>query len=176
MTEFTVQPDADGRTGFLSWKALSGTKRIKVALGRNGLTHNKCEGDGATPFGVFPLRYVCYRSDRVEKPNTELVVRAIEADDGWCDAPEDNAYNRPVKLPYSASHEKLWREDHLYDLFMVIGQNDSPVVPGKGSAIFVHVAKEGYAPTEGCVAMKLEDLQDLLANATPGDRIKVCQD
>ncbi len=176
MTEFGVQPDAKGLTGLLRWKTASGMKRIQVALGRSGATHTKSEGDGATPFGVFPLRWVYYRPDRVPLPQTELPVRPVLPDDGWCDAPEDRSYNRPVKLPYPVSHEKLWRGDHLYDLFMVIGQNDDPVVPGKGSAVFVHVAKDGYAPTEGCVAMALEDLQDMLAHAAPGDRLKISQD
>jgi len=173
MTEFLVQPVSSGLTGELGWKSLSGMIWRKVALGRNGATHSKTEGDGATPYGKFPLRWVYYRPDRVAPPRTRLPVRALTPDDGWCDAPHDSFYNRPIKLPHSASAETLWRDDHLYDVIVVIGHNDSPVVPGKGSAIFMHLAKDGYAPTEGCVALSQEDMKEFLAIAEPGDRIKI---
>ncbi len=176
MTEFLVQPTTDGLTGKLGWKTISGMTWRKVALGRNGTTHNKTEGDGATPFGSFPIRWVYYRPDRIAPPQTELPVRMLTPDDGWCDAPQDSFYNRPVKLPHPASCESLWRDDHLYDLIVVIGHNDSPVIPGKGSAIFVHLAKDEYAPTEGCVALTLDDLQEVISVAKPGDRLKIFRD
>lgn len=150
-----------------------GGKSFRCALGATGITRAKREGDKATPAGIFPLRRVLFRPDRMAPPKTSLPAAAIEPRDGWCDAPGDPCYNRPVQLPYPASHEKLWREDHVYDVIVVLGQNDSPTVPGLGSAIFMHVARPGYAPTEGCVALALADLEAVLAQCGPGDTITV---
>jgi L,D-peptidoglycan transpeptidase YkuD (ErfK/YbiS/YcfS/YnhG family) len=145
----------------------------RCAIGPAGIALKAGEGDGITPLGVFPLREVFYRADRVAGPKSILSARAIATDDGWCDAPQDRNYNRLVKLPYPASAESLWREDRLYDLVAVIGFNDAPVVAGKGSAIFLHVAKPGYPPTEGCVALAEEDLRAALAQLAPGDQIRI---
>ena len=155
--------------GTLSWRG----HRVRCALGRGGVRLDKREGDGATPIGCFPLRRVFYRRDRITPPPTALAVAPIEPDDGWCDDPTQPAYNQPVRLPFAGSHERLWREDGLYDLLAVIGWNDDPVVPGLGSAIFLHVARPDYAPTEGCVAVALGDLSELLAACRPGDRIRI---
>jgi L,D-peptidoglycan transpeptidase YkuD (ErfK/YbiS/YcfS/YnhG family) len=148
---------------------------VRCALGRAGVraAAEKREGDGATPAGIWPLRSVLWRPDRIEAPSTRLPARPIKQDDGWCDAPLDPAYNRPVGLPYGASAEAMWREDEVYDLIAVLGYNDAPVVPGAGSAIFLHVARADYAPTEGCIAMALGDLRELLARAVPGDAVGV---
>jgi len=175
MTEFLVTADPSGTTGTLSWDSGLETISFKVSLGRSGTTPKTYEGDGATPLGCYPLRRVYYRPDRVSPPQTELEVRAIRPDDGWCDAPDDIFYNRPVRLPYEASHEVLWREDHLYDLIIVIGQNDDPVVPWDGSAIFMHVAREGYSPTEGCVGMAASDARRFIEAAKPGDKVRIVQ-
>ena len=94
----------------------------------------------------------------MEKPECVLEYRKIKATDGWCDAPEHESYNRLVGLPFSASHEKLWRDDYVYDLIVEIGHNDAPPVPGLGSAVFMHIVREGYEPTEGCVALAKADL------------------
>lgn len=145
----------------------------RCALGRNGISLDKHEGDGATPVGRFPLREVLFRADRLAPPVTGLPARAIDVADGWCDDPADPAYNRPVRLPYPASHERLWRDDGLYDLVVVIGHNDAPAIPGRGSAIFVHVAAADYAPTAGCVALALADLQALVAVCQPGDQLVI---
>lgn len=158
--------DSDGT---LSWRG----HRVRCALGRGGLRLGKREGDGATPVGCFPLRRVFYRRDRIALPTTALAVAAIEADMGWCDDPAHSAYNQPVQLPFAASHERLWRRDGLYDLLAVIGWNDQPVMPGRGSAIFLHVARPDFAPTEGCVALARDDLAALLAACQPGDHIRV---
>ena len=136
----------------------------------NGMTP---EGDGITPLGVFDLREVFYRADRILKPRLALALRAIEKDDGWCDAPDDPNYNRLVKLPYPASAETLWREDHLYDLVAVMGFNDDPVVAGRGSAIFLHLARPDYLPTAGCVALAHADLVAALEQFRPGDKIRL---
>ena len=123
--------------------------------------------------GVFDLREVFYRADRIQNLATILPLWKIEADDGWCDAPEDQNYNRLVKLPYSASAENLWRDDHVYDIVAVIGFNDDPVYPGKGSAIFLHLARPDYPPTAGCVALAEADLRAALEQLQPGDKIRI---
>jgi L,D-peptidoglycan transpeptidase YkuD (ErfK/YbiS/YcfS/YnhG family) len=134
---------------------------------------DKREGDGASPAGVWPIRRVLYRPDRGSAPTTALPVAAISEDDGWCDAPEDPAYNRPVKLPYPASAERMWRDDHLYDLVVILGHNDDPPVAGLGSAIFLHLAKPDYAPTHGCVAVARADLEAFLGAAQAGDAVEI---
>jgi L,D-peptidoglycan transpeptidase YkuD (ErfK/YbiS/YcfS/YnhG family) len=143
------------------------------ALGPAGIGAKAREGDGLTPQGVFPIREIFYRADRLAKPQVRLPLRAIALDDGWCDAPDDPNYNRLVKLPYEASAERMWRDDPLYDVVAVIGFNDAPVVPGKGSAIFLHLAKEDYAPTAGCVALSRDDLLAALEQLRQGDQIRI---
>jgi L,D-peptidoglycan transpeptidase YkuD (ErfK/YbiS/YcfS/YnhG family) len=165
MVDLVVTADAPGATrgtarlGKLAWPC---------ALGRGGILRDKREGDGGTPAGRFPWRQVFYRPDRLQRPATPLPCRPITPADGWCDDPNDPAnYNRLVRLPYGGSHERLWRPDHLYDVILVPGHNDSPPVPGLGSAIFVHVATPDYAPTAGCVALRLEHLLVLLCKLDP---------
>ena len=133
------------------------------ALGRGGCRARKREGDGATPIGQWQAREVLYRPDRMRRPRTTLPVRAIRGHDGWCDAARDRNYNRPVRLPYPASAEALWRRDGLYDVVVVLGYNDHPRSWGRGSAIFLHVARPGYAPTEGCIALSRAHLLRLIA-------------
>ena len=157
------------KSGFAQWGAL----RMRCALGRTGISAQKREGDGATPAGAFPLRRVFYRADREPHPRTALTCRAIAPSDGWCDEPADGAYNRLVALPYPASAENLWREDRLYDLMIVLGYNDAPVIPGQGSAIFLHLATADFAPTAGCVALLREDLLIVLREARPGTQVVV---
>ncbi len=151
----------------------AGGRGFRCTIGRGGVRDDKTEGDGATPAGRFALRHVLYRADRVAKPVTALAARAIARDDGWCDDPGDPAYNRPVRLPFAGSHEVLWREDSLYDVIVVLGHNDSPPVPGRGSAIFLHVARPDYGPTEGCIALALDDLLEVVALCGPGDTVTV---
>lgn len=150
-----------------------GARRFRCAIGRSGIRLDKREGDGATPAGVWMLREVLYRADRIAQPTTRLPVRALRPDDGWCDAPDDPQYNRNVQLPYGASAEALWRADRLYDLIVVVGYNDQPVVPGLGSAIFLHVARRGYRPTQGCVAFARKDLLAILKLADTRTRLEV---
>jgi L,D-peptidoglycan transpeptidase YkuD (ErfK/YbiS/YcfS/YnhG family) len=154
-----------------------GDRRVRCALGPAGVVSAaaKREGDGASPAGVWPMRRVLFRPDRGPKPDSRLPLEVLRPDSGWCDAPEDPAYNRPVTLPYPASAERLWREDEVYDLIVVLGHNDDPPMPGMGSAIFLHIAREGFPPTEGCVAISRPDLEDLLARATPGDAIAIAE-
>ena len=145
----------------------------RAAIGRGGIGAKGGEGDGITPLGTWPLRRLLYRADRVPAVKTHLPLSTIAPDDGWCDAPGDPAYNTAVKLPYGASTETLWRKDHIYDLVVVIGFNDAPVVPGKGSAIFLHVARPNYSATAGCVAIARPDLVTLLALLKSGDMITI---
>jgi L,D-peptidoglycan transpeptidase YkuD (ErfK/YbiS/YcfS/YnhG family) len=134
-----------------------GDQRVRCALGPAGVVKAavKREGDGASPAGIWPIRRVLYRPDQGPPPETALPIEAIAPDDGWCDAPDDPAYNRPVKLPYPASAEHMWRDDRLYDL------------------VVVHLAKLDYAPTHGCVAVARADLEALLRGAKPGDAVEI---
>ena len=148
-------------------------RRLRCAIGRAGVSLDKREGDGATPAGIFPFREVLFRADRVAPPATALRSRPLSPDDGWCDDPAHPDYNRPMTLPFAAGHERLMREDGLYDVIVVLGHNDAPVVPGRGSAIFLHVAAPGFTPTEGCVALTLDALLGVLAESRPGDGVAV---
>lgn len=152
---------------------LAGERALPVALGRAGPALHKREGDGRTPAGRYRILQVLYRPDRLPRPRTRLPLRAIRPDDGWCDAPGDRRYNRPVTLPYAASHERLWRDDGLYDLVLVLDHNTHPTVAGLGSAVFVHVARQGFAPTEGCVALTRRDLMRLVARLAPGATLTI---
>jgi L,D-peptidoglycan transpeptidase YkuD (ErfK/YbiS/YcfS/YnhG family) len=143
------------------------------ALGWGGVRVDKREGDGATPVGRFPLRRVLYRPDRLSAPTTRLPVAALAPDDGWCDDPADPQYNKLVRLPYTARHEELWRADALYDVIVVIGHNDAPVVAGMGSAIFMHLASSDYRPTQGCVALARQDLLHIVARAGPDTVLEI---
>lgn len=165
----TVTAEPGARQGRLRWN----NEDVRCAFGRSGVAAVKREGDGVTPVGLFPLRGALYRPDRGDPPGTALPVAPIRPEDGWCDDPADPAYNRPVALPYGASHERMWRDDRLYDIVVVLGHNDDPPVPGLGSAIFLHVAREDYGPTEGCVALEPDDLRRLLADCRPGDAMEI---
>ncbi|MGF1631928.1 MAG: L,D-transpeptidase [Kiloniellaceae bacterium] len=154
-------------------RAAWGPAAWRCAIGRGALGTKTREGDGITPVGRWSMRRVLYRADRLARPETALPCQAITSHDGWCDDPADPAYNRPVRLPYAASHERLTRHDHLYDVVVVLGHNDDPVVPGAGSAVFLHVARDDYGPTEGCVALALPDLLEVLKTARPGSAVEV---
>ena len=136
---------------------------FRAAIGHGGRAAHKQEGDGATPIATLPLRRVLYRADRVARPRCAVSIMPLAPQDGWCDDPADRAYNTAIRLPYDARHETLWRGDALYDVIGVLGWNDAPVVRGMGSAIFLHVARPDYAPTEGCIALALPDLVTVLA-------------
>ena len=150
---------------------ICGSLRFRCALGRSGASTRKREGDGASPRGTYAVREIYYRGDKLLRPQAALPLRRLRANDGWCDAVGDRNYNRHVQHPYPASAEKMWRDDGLYDLVLVLGYNDRPRVQGRGSAIFMHVARPGYRPTEGCVALRRPDLEKLLAVIGPNTRI-----
>jgi L,D-peptidoglycan transpeptidase YkuD (ErfK/YbiS/YcfS/YnhG family) len=131
----------------------------------------KREGDCATPRGRFALRKVFYRGRAAARPKTVLGLCATRANDGWCDSPSDRNYNRRVDLPYRSSAEKLWRDDELYDIVVVLGYNDVPRIRNRGSAVFMHIARDGFRPTEGCVALREADLRRVLKAVRRKSRI-----
>jgi L,D-peptidoglycan transpeptidase YkuD (ErfK/YbiS/YcfS/YnhG family) len=159
------------RDGRLHWSRGSAA----AAVGRTGIKTDKCEGDGATPAGSYPLVSVFYRQDRIATPASGLPTRSLAPRDGWVDDPGDPNYNRLVALPYPASAERMWLDGGLYDALVVIGYNMDPVVPGAGSAIFLHIATADFAPTEGCVAVEKEVLLGLLPLLGPGSKITVTE-
>lgn len=145
------------------------------ALGKNGIVPERiaCEGDGATPAGIWSMRELFYRADKITKPVSALKTSIIKPQDGWCDESNDPNYNRPVRRPYPASSENMWRRDHLYDVVVPLGFNDDPVTPGKGSAIFLHQARPAMTPTLGCVALHPHDLRALLRLATKDSALHI---
>lgn len=165
-TKFTARPN-----GKFSGEGFT----ARCVLGKGGVVSagQKREGDGASPAGSWPVRRVFYRPDRGPAPKTALDLVPIQPQDGWCDDPDHPLYNRPVTLPFAASHEKLWREEPVYDLIVELGYNDDPVVPGRGSAIFLHVARPDFRPTEGCIALEKEDLLAALELMGPGTEIEI---
>ncbi|MGS4887298.1 L,D-transpeptidase family protein [Roseibium sp. MB-4] len=150
-----------------------GSITVPCALGRSGIITRKREGDGATPTGTFELLQVYYRADRSQRPQTVLPLEVLKPELGWCDDPGHRRYNRLVDLPFQASHEKMWREDRLYDIVVVLDCNMYPPVKGKGSAIFFHIAREDYRPTEGCVAVSPQHMRLILSKVSPGCRMEV---
>ena len=152
---------------------LAGPLALPVALGRGGIRANKREGDGGTPRGIFRLRRLWWRADRAPRPRTLLPVRRIRGDDGWCEDPRDRHYNQPVRLKPDHPGDRLKRADHLYDLIVELDHNTRPRIAGRGSAVFVHVARPGFAPTAGCVALTAPALRRLIARASPRTRIVI---
>ena len=155
--------------GKLSWPG----GEARAVCGLAGVKADKREGDHASPAGTFPLLYGFYRPDRMAWPKTDLPMTGLRPNFGWCDAPDDPHYNALVTLPYMSSAELLWRDDELYDLIVVIGYNTDPVVPGKGSAIFLHVARPDFSGTEGCIAVARETLTKVLGLIGPGSKITI---
>ena len=170
MPIITVTARPDSARGQL----VCGSFAIACSLGARGITRDKTEGDRATPAGLWPLRRVFFRPDRLPPPRTGLPVVPIERSMGWADDPADPvSYNRLVRLPHAGSHERLWREDGLYDIIVELGYNDTPPIVGRGSAIFLHVARPDRQATEGCVSVTSTALEHLLTRVGPGDAISI---
>lgn len=155
---------------FRGW-IFAGQLSIPVALGRGGIKANKREGDGATPRGIFKPVRVWWRADRHLRPRTHLPVRPISPVDAWCETPGDANYNRAVRLAEGHLSDRLQREDHLYDYIVEINHNTNPRVAGRGSAVFLHLARPKFAPTAGCVAMTRPNMLRLLERIGPDTRI-----
>ena len=165
-----VRPKPGDRTrGWL----LAGPLAMPVALGRGGIRANKREGDGGTPRGAFRLRRLWWRADRMTRPMTHLPVRRIRGDDGWCEDPRDRHYNQPIRLKPDHQGDRLKRADRLYDLIIELSHNTRPRIAGRGSAVFMHVARPGFTPTAGCVALKCDALRRLIACIGPRTRIVI---
>jgi L,D-peptidoglycan transpeptidase YkuD (ErfK/YbiS/YcfS/YnhG family) len=154
------------------WLTANGAS-LPVALGRGGIKANKREGDGGTPRGSFrPLR-LWWRADRHPRPRSFLPLRAIGPRDAWCEDPDDRHYNMPVRLDPDHGGDRLRRDDHLYDFIVEIDHNSCPRVAGRGSAVFLHLAREKFAPTAGCIAMTRPAMLRLLARIGPNTRIVI---
>jgi L,D-peptidoglycan transpeptidase YkuD (ErfK/YbiS/YcfS/YnhG family) len=159
----------DRRRGWLT----AGGRTVPVALGRGGIRANKREGDGGTPRGSFRPRQVWWRADRHPRPRTFLPVRTIGPEDAWCEDPASRHYNQPIRLERGRSGDRLRRDDHLYDFIVEIDHNSSPRVAGRGSAVFLHLARDNFGPTAGCVAMTRSAMLRLLARLGPDTRIVI---
>ena len=159
----------NSRQGWLT----AGQLALPVALGRGGIKANKREGDGATPRGTFRLKRLWWRAERHARPATLLPARRIKQDDGWCEDPADRRYNKPVKLAPASNADRLARADDLYDFIIELDHNTRPRVKGRGSAVFIHAARAGFAPTAGCIALDRAALRKLLARLGPHTKIVV---
>ncbi|MGJ4951198.1 L,D-transpeptidase family protein [Bradyrhizobium sp. HKCCYLS20291] len=152
------------------WLDVSG-RIIPVALGRGGILANKREGDGGTPRGTFHPRQLWWRADRHPRPTTRLAIRPIGPEDAWCEDPADRRYNRPFRLRGDQPGDRLARGDHLYDFIIEIDHNTRPRIAGRGSAVFLHLARPNFGPTAGCVAMTRPAMLRLLQRIGPRTRI-----
>ena len=148
------------KSGYLKYKDF----KFKCALGKAGVGKKKIEGDNITPKGTFEIVKIYYRSDRIKKIYSKIKLFKINKKMGWCNDPTSKKYNQLIKLPSKYTHEKLYRQDNVYDLVVVLNYNRTPIIKNKGSAIFIHVAKKNYKKTEGCVALKKEHLVKLIKN------------
>jgi len=157
------------KTGYLQYKNL----KFRCALGKAGIKRKRKEGDNITPKGIFKRTKIYYRFDKIKNITTSIRKIKIEKNMGWCDDPNSIDYNKQIKLPSKFSHEKLYRKDNLYDLFLVLNYNTNPVIKSKGSAIFLHITKDSYKKTKGCIALKRGDLIQLVSKIKKNTKIKI---
>lgn len=153
-----------------------GGRDYKCSIGEGGFSADRKEGDKTTPIGTFPIRSILYRKDRVGDIDSPLPSYPINESDGWCTDITHQEYNTKVILPHGGSYENLWREDHIYDIILVIGFNDSPAVLGKGSAIFMHIARDTYSPTEGCIVVSMKDMLEIISLLDKDSKISIALD
>jgi L,D-peptidoglycan transpeptidase YkuD (ErfK/YbiS/YcfS/YnhG family) len=152
---------------------MTGSHIVPVALGRGGIIANKREGDGGTPKGTFRPKRLWWRGDRHGRPQSFLPIRAIRPDDAWCEDPLSRHYNRPLKLDGNEGGDRLTREDHLYDFIIEIDHNSQPRIAGRGSAVFLHLARTDFSPTAGCVSMTKSAMRHLLRQIGPNTKITI---
>lgn len=155
--------------GYLIYKNF----KFRCSLGINGIKNKKKEGDGITPKGIFKLKKIYYRKDKVKNIVTKVKKIKITKDMGWCDDPKSKFYNKLIRLPSKFGHEKLYRKDDIYNLIIVLDYNMNPVIKNKGSAIFIHLAKKNYKPTQGCMGLKQNDLIKLIKMIKKNQKIKI---
>ena len=147
--------------------------KVKCALGKRGIGSKKQEGDHITPVGLFKIKSLLYRKDRIKKIKTRLKKIIIRKTMGWCNDPESKKYNKLIKLPSKSSYEKLYKKNNVYDIILVLDYNMYPTMKGKGSAIFIHIAKKNYKKTEGCIAIKKLDLLKIIKEIRNNTRVKI---
>jgi L,D-peptidoglycan transpeptidase YkuD (ErfK/YbiS/YcfS/YnhG family) len=157
------------KSGYLKYKNF----KYRCALGKAGVNKKIKEGDGITPKGVFKITKIYYRADKIKIIKTNIKKIKITKNMGWCDDPVSCFYNQQIRLPSKFSHEKLYRNDDLYDLIAVINYNTNPIIKNKGSAIFMHISKKSYKKTEGCIALKKKDLINILTKIKKNTKIKI---
>lgn len=157
------------KTGHLIYKNL----RFKCALGKAGINNKKIEGDNITPKGIYKIIKIYYRNDRIKKINSKLKLIKIKKNMGWCDDIKSKNYNKLLILPSKYSHEKLYRNDNLYDLILVLNYNINPIIKNKGSAIFIHISKQNYESTKGCIALKKKDLIKIISKLTKNTKVLI---
>ena len=147
--------------------------KLRCSIGKRGISIKKKEGDKRTPKGEFKLKYILYRKDRVFDLQTTLKKIKIDKKMGWCDDPKSIYYNKIIKYPFKYRSEKLWRKDNIYDIIIIIDYNLKPVVKNKGSAIFLHIAKRNYNPTDGCIAVSKKNIRLLVSKINKKTKIKI---
>ena len=147
--------------------------KVKCAIGKRGIGNKKKEGDLITPKGEFKIKYILYRSDRIKKIQSKIKIYKIKKNLGWCDDPKSKKYNKLVKLPFKFSHEKLFKKENIYDLLLVLNFNMNPIKKNKGSAIFLHVARNNYKKTEGCIAIKKMHLLKVIKKLKYNTKVKI---
>ena len=157
------------KSGYLKYKNL----KFRCALGKGGVKKKIIEGDNITPKGIFKIIKIYYRPDKIRKIKTLIKKIKIKKNMGWCDDPNSDFYNKQIKLPTKLSHEKLYRNDNLYDLIAVLNYNTNPIIKNKGSAIFMHIGKDSYKKTKGCIALKSEHLIMIISKIKKNTKIKI---
>jgi L,D-peptidoglycan transpeptidase YkuD (ErfK/YbiS/YcfS/YnhG family) len=157
------------KSGYLKYKNL----KFRCALGKGGVKKKIIEGDNITPKGIFKIIKIYYRPDKIKKIKTLIKKIKIKKNMGWCDDPNSDFYNKQIKLPTKLSHEKLYRNDNLYDLIAVLNYNTNPIIKNKGSAIFMHIGKDSYKKTKGCIALKREHLIMIISKIKKNTKIKI---
>ena len=146
--------------------------KVKCAIGKKGIGYKRKEGDLITPIGQFKIKYVLYRKDRVQI-STKLRKKVIKKNMGWCDDSKSKQYNKLVKLPFAYKHEKLFKKENIYDIILILNYNMNPIKKNKGSAIFIHIAKNNFKKTEGCVAIKKRHLLKIIKEVKPTTKVKI---
>jgi L,D-peptidoglycan transpeptidase YkuD (ErfK/YbiS/YcfS/YnhG family) len=157
------------KSGYLKYKNF----KFRCALGKGGIKQKEREGDFITPKGKFKLIKIYYSSDRIKKISSTLKKIKIKKNMGWCDDVSSNYYNKQIKINKKITHEKLHRKDSLYDIIVVLNYNLNPIIKGKGSAIFLHVAKKNYNKTQGCIALKKNELLSLISKIKKNTQIRI---
>ena len=157
------------KSGYLQYKNL----KFRCALGKAGIKKKEKEGDNVTPKGIFKITSMYYRPDKIKNIITAVKKIKIKKNIGWCDDPNSHFYNQQISLPNKFGHEKLYRNDSLYDLILVLNYNVNPIIKNKGSAIFMHIAKKNYKKTKGCVALKKKHLIELISKIKKNTKIKI---